>query len=89
MFDLEIIKENIENYSTNKICEIVVSCRYLSLDKEISIICMKELSRRRIKNIDNSNFEDIIEQKLKEMPALDFKIPDLVEILSTIKNISK
>jgi hypothetical protein len=79
--DLDIIKNNIPKFSSEKLCEMVVSDRYLGFNREAAILCMQELSNRRI-NGDVFNFEDYIEEEFNKLPKLDFSIVDLRTIMN-------
>jgi len=78
--NIDLIRVNVPQYSSKKICEMIVCNRYFEMNKEISVICMEELGKRRA-NGDDFNFEDYIEKSYKELPTLNFEIPDLREIL--------
>jgi hypothetical protein len=74
---------NISNYSSNKLCEIIVCYRYLKINKNLSIICMEELSKRRL-NGDSFLFEEFIDTEYNKLPKLDFSIPDFQTIVSSL-----
>ena len=78
--DLSKIKSNITNYTDQKLCEIVVSGRYLGFNQELSVICMEELSRRRSEG-SNFDFELFIDNSLNNLPKLDFSVLNLKDIL--------
>jgi len=81
-FDLDIFKIKCVDYSSNKLCEIVVCNRYLGFYTEASIVAMEELGRRRM-NGDVFDFESKIDSSLKDMPKLDFSgIPDFRQIMT-------
>lgn len=86
--DLDKVKENVPQYSNEKLCEMIVCDRYFGFDKKISSICMAELSKRRA---DGSifNFESYIDQMYNELPVLDFSTPDIRNILKQAMKISK
>jgi hypothetical protein len=87
--NMELIKKNVPSYSNEKLCEMIVCDRYFSMGKEISIICMEELGKRR-ETGDTFNFEEYIDKSFKELPELNFEMPDLRSILNqVIKNKSK
>ena len=46
--NLEDIKNKIPEFTSTRLCEIIVSCRYLNLDNSLTIKCMEELGKRRI-----------------------------------------
>ena len=78
----EDTSKSISSYSSRKLCEIIVSYRYLGLNKALAISAMNELGSRRDSG-DPTNFENEIELMLSELPQIDFKIPDLRNIFST------
>jgi hypothetical protein len=83
--DLEQVKHQVPSFSNEKLCEMIVCDRYFGFDQKISIICMEELAKRRSQG-DLFAFEGYIDQKYKELPVLDFKIPDLRTALQTAIN---
>lgn len=83
--NLEEIKNKIPTFTSERLCEIIVSCRYLNLDEDLIIKCMEELSKRRSAG-DKLDFESLIENTLNQMPKLDFSIPDLRSIMSNISS---
>jgi len=83
--NIQIVKENIPSFSSEKLCDMIVCDRYFGCFKEISIMCMEELSTRRLKG-DLFNFEDYIESAIKTLPPINKHMPNLKEILQqTIK----
>lgn len=82
-FDLNIIKEKIPTYTSVKLCEMIVCTRYLGLDQQICLECMKELANRRVDG-DTFDFELYIEKESKDMPVLDFSTLDFRSILNQV-----
>lgn len=79
--DFDKIKENLPQYSSEKLCEMIVCDRYFGFEKKIDSLCMEELARRRIAG-DNFNFEAHIDKTMKELPVLDFSVvPDIRQLL--------
>lgn len=78
----EEIAKDIPNQPSEKIADIVISFRYLGLYKNLSVTAMEELSRRR-ESGDEFQFEKYIENNLKSLPKLDFKLPDMDGILKS------
>ncbi len=70
------IDELIPGFSSEKLCNIIVCYRYINYDEQLAIKCMNELSKRRV-NGDNFDFESKIEDALKQLPALNFEVPDV------------
>ncbi len=69
-------------FSNEKLCEIIVSFRYIGLMKDESILCMVELAKRR-ENGDNFNFEKYIEEQFEQLPKIKYDIhaiPDLSKL---------
>lgn len=70
-FDIDEIKNKIPTHSSNKLCEMIVTGRYLGLHPDLDILCMEELASRR-SNGDPFDFETHIDNCTKELPVLDF-----------------
>lgn len=83
ILDIELVKKNIPIYTSEKLCDMIVCSRYFGFNEEISILCMEELSNRRV-NGDDFNFEFQIENSIKELPELNFKMPDLRSVLGNL-----
>lgn len=80
--DFDKIRENLPTYSNEKLCEMIVTDRYLGFGKKLDTMCMEELAKRRIAG-DTFNFEKYIEQAQSELPVLDFgTLPDIRTILN-------
>jgi hypothetical protein len=79
--DLETVKTNVPKFSSQKLCEMIICDRYFGLGKNISSICMEELSKRRIAG-DKFDFESHIDSAGKELPPLVFDMPDLRTVLN-------
>lgn len=79
--NLSIIEKNIPQYPSQKLCEMIVCGRYFGMDQKISILCMEELGKRRAKG-DKLDFETYIEEAFKELPPLNFEMPDLRAMLN-------
>lgn len=83
---MDLIKKNVPSYSNEKLCEMIVCDRYFGMGKEISVICMEELGKRRAGG-DTFAFEEYIDKSYKELPELNFDMPDLRSMLNqAIKN---
>lgn len=74
--DIEKIKLNLHLYNTETICEIIVCNRYLNVYNELTVLCMNELSSRRV-NGDNFDFEKHIDNSLNALPKININIPDI------------
>jgi len=79
--DMDKVKENVPQFSNEKLCEMIVADRYLGFGKKISIVCMEELAKRRLAG-DTFHFESYIDKVQGEMPELNFNMPDLREVLN-------
>ncbi len=79
--DMNKVKENLPQYSNEKLCEMIVCDRMFGFQEAISSVCMEELAKRRVAG-DTFNFEKYIEQVQSEMPVLDFSVmPDIRTVL--------
>lgn len=83
--DLDKFKINVKQFSSDKLCDIIVSHRYLGFNEDAAIICMEELADRR-KNGDSFHFESVIDDKQKELPEINFSVPDLRSVLGQLTN---
>jgi len=83
--DISAIQKMIPNYTSEKLCEMIVSTRYFGFDHEICVACMEELATRRTQG-DIFAFEEYIEAATKEMPELDVVQMDWRTILSRARN---
>lgn len=80
---------DINNFTNVKLCDIIVSSRYLGTMSELAVNCMKELSNRRQQG-DDFDYELYISEISKKLP--DFKIDLKKKMhlgfdLSVLKNI--
>jgi hypothetical protein len=81
--DVELVKSKIPSYSSQKLCEMIVCGRYIGFYPELSIVCMEELAMRR-EGGDEFDFETYIDKSYQSLPKLDFTVPDLQSVLSTL-----
>lgn len=78
--DLELMKKNMPDYSSQKLCEMIVCDRYFGCFREVALMCMEELSQRRLKG-DDFKFEQYIEDAFKTLPELNNQAPNLRDVL--------
>lgn len=76
----EQIKNNIPTYNSKKLCQIIVCHRYLNNNKDLAIYAMEELSKRR-ESGDTFDFEQYITASLAELPVLNFKNFNIMDII--------
>ena len=87
--NIELIRQNIGHYSSEKLCEMIVCDRYFGCYREINIICMEELANRR-SNGSNFYFEGYIDSSFKKLPELNLTGINLRDMLTqTINRKSK
>lgn len=80
--DIDQIKSNLPQYSSQKLCEMIVCDRYFGFEHKLSIMCMEELASRRATG-DTFKYEDHIAEITKEMPVLDLSgTPDIRTVLN-------
>lgn len=71
--------KNLPNFSSKKLCEIVITARYIgSLDQE-SILCMQELAKRRDLG-EQFDYESFIENTSKKLPNFRFDLKKKIQI---------
>ncbi len=70
------VQAKIPEFDSVKLCDIIVSFRYLGLYKFLYVLAMEELAKRRIDG-DPFDFEKYIEESTKELPKLEFNITDV------------
>jgi hypothetical protein len=68
--DIDLIRQNIAQYSSEKLADMIVVDRYLHCYREVAIICMQELACRR-NNGEIFSFEEYIDQALQKLPKLN------------------
>lgn len=56
-----------KQYSTVKLCQIIVTARYLGSMREEAVACMQELALRR-QSGEEFLYENFIENELKKLP---------------------
>jgi hypothetical protein len=78
--NLELVKEKIPTFSSDKLCEMIVCDRYFGCYQDIAIMSMEELAKRRQLG-DPFPFEEKIEAGYKELPPLNFTTLNIREIL--------
>jgi hypothetical protein len=81
--DLDKVSSLIPQYSSEKLCEMIVCDRYFGINKEITVMCMQELARRRIVG-ETFQFEQYIQDSLDKLPPLNFNMPDLRATLTQL-----
>jgi len=78
-------KNDIKKYSSEALCNIIVTSRYFNLDMAIQAACLGELGFRQ-KNGDTFDFEGYINKELSELPVIDQSAFDIVKNFKNIKN---
>jgi len=71
---------NINNFTSEKLCEIIVSNRYLGIFSELVVPCMEELSKRRL-NGSNFDYENYIEKSFQELPVIESNVLDIGSLI--------
>ena len=79
----EELFNNIGGFSNEKLCEIIVSARYLGILKDEAIGCMQELASRRTNGSD-FNFETKIEELAATLPKINLDLKSLFKIGSLV-----
>lgn len=81
ILDLNVVREKAPSYSSQKLCEMIVCDRYFGCYREVAIICMEELSKRRAGG-DDFDFEKYIDECLEKLPKIELKMPNLRDVMS-------
>ena len=80
---IEQAKKNVPLQSSAKLAEMVVCYRYLGLYKEVSVLAMSELGKRRADG-DDFDYEAYISEKLDGLPKMDGEKPNVGSIVNII-----
>lgn len=87
MTDIEIKEEDFSDkvyaMTNEKLCEVVVANRYLGTMRDVAILCMEELARRRSAG-GIFEYEKYIDDVLKTLPKFDL---DLQKIMKNMPKI--
>jgi len=78
--EVNVVKDMIPTYSSQKLCEMIICDRYFGCYRDIAIMCMTELASRRV-NGDDFQFEKVIDEGYKQLPVLNFALPNIRDIL--------
>lgn len=71
------IQENIKQFSNEKLCEIIVSNRYLGVLRDEAIACMTELAWRREQG-EIFAYEQKIEELLLSLPKVNLNLKEVM-----------
>jgi len=74
----ENIQENIKQFTNEKLCEIIVSNRYLGVLREEALACMNELAWRREQG-EIFPYEQKIEELLKSLPKINLDLKSVMK----------
>lgn len=78
------LEESIPNFSSEKLCSLIASNRYLKFNEEVEKMAMIELAKRR-SNGEVYDFENKIQEMSKSFVPLNTKLPNVYDLLSKIK----
>jgi hypothetical protein len=81
--------KNLNQFSMQKLCDIIVVDRYLGSLNQEAIMCMQELAARR-ENGDVFDYESFIESQLKKLPEFKVNLTQKMHVgysLSALKGI--
>jgi hypothetical protein len=80
------IQENIKQFSNEKLCEIIVSSRYLGVLREEAILSMTELASRREQG-SGFPYEVRIEEIFSSLPKINLDLNTLIKNSSKLGKI--
>lgn len=78
------VKSNLINYSSERLCDVIITYRYFGLNKDLSISAMEELAKRRSSG-DEFLYENYIDKNLKELPSLNFNIKNVDGLIQSFR----
>ena len=83
----ETVKTNITTYSSTMLCRMILVQKSFNLNKDLTILCMGELARRR-ESGDLFNFEQFLDENKNLIPKLSFAM-DLNAVQSIFSGLKK
>jgi len=83
----EELLTKLPEFKSIKLCDIIVAHRYLGFYKKLYVPCMQELAKRRIDG-DSWDFEQYIDDQLKDMPKLNFNLNDLNSAMQQLRKMT-
>jgi hypothetical protein len=72
-------KNELSAMNNERLCDIIVSSRYLGSMKDEALMAMEELAKRRGKG-DEFKFEEYIEVELKKLPSFNLDLSKILKI---------
>lgn len=75
----EEFEQNLKSFPVKKLCEIIVTARYLGSMKTEAISCMEELARRRSEG-ETFDYESFIETEVKKLPNIQINMKEKMQI---------
>jgi hypothetical protein len=86
--DIEAIKNKVPEFSSQKLCEMIVCSRYFNFEPQIIVVCMEELAKRRLAG-DAFDFEKNINETQGKLPPIQATLPDLSTVLKQAISLGK
>jgi hypothetical protein len=83
VINIDDFKKSISNVTSIKLCDIVITYKYIGFNKDLAILCMEELSNRR-QNGDIFDFESYIDTEYSKLPELNFSVTDFSAAIKQI-----
>ena len=75
----EEFTQNLKSFTVKKLCEIIVTARYLGSMKDEAIFCMEELARRRAEG-DTFDYESFIDSEMKKLPNFQINVKEKMKV---------
>jgi hypothetical protein len=76
--NLQEFKDNLSKMSNEKLCEVIVSHRYLGILKDQAVLSMEELSARRV-NGDQFHYEKHIDELFSTLPKINIDLNSIMK----------
>jgi hypothetical protein len=78
------MKESIDKYSSEALCSIIASDRHLKINRELQVICLEELDRRRASG-DLFDFDTCIKKKIDAYPKINMSLGKVQDLFDSVK----
>ena len=82
--DFKSLDKDISFYSSEALCSMVASLRYLKIRSDLQKICLLELKKRELAG-DYINFEDKIKEFMNSFPNYEKNSIKMEDIIKTVK----
>jgi hypothetical protein len=75
----EEFSANLKSFTVKKLCEIIITARYLGSMNGEAVICMEELAKRRAEG-ELFDYESFIENETKKLPNIQINMKEKMKV---------